>query len=72
MFPIQKGLKQNDASSPMLLNCYLEYAIKRARESQEGPKLNKTLQLLDYDDDDNAMGENVSGIKKKQNSFSRY
>jgi hypothetical protein len=31
MFPIQSGLKQGDASSPVLLNFALEYATRKTR-----------------------------------------
>jgi hypothetical protein len=33
-FPIQNGLKQGDALSPLLLNFALEYAIRRSRKTR--------------------------------------
>jgi hypothetical protein len=32
-FPIQNGLKQGEALSPLLLNFVLEYAIRRSRQT---------------------------------------
>jgi hypothetical protein len=63
-FPIQNGLKQGDASSLLLLNFALEFAIRKVHENQVGLKLNETHQLLLYADDVNLLGDNLDTIKK--------
>jgi hypothetical protein len=66
-FPIQNGLKQGDALSPLLFNFVLEYAISKVQEKQVGLKLNRTHQLLAYADDVILLRYNIHTIKKNRN-----
>jgi hypothetical protein len=50
-FPVQNGLKQEDALSPVLFNFASEYAIRKVRANHVCLKLNRTHQLLVYIDD---------------------
>jgi hypothetical protein len=64
-FPIQNGLKQGDALSPLLFNFALEYAIRKVHENRVGLKLNGTHQLLAYVDV-NLLGDDTDTVRKAQ------
>jgi hypothetical protein len=64
-FPIQNGLKQGGALSPLLFNFVLEYAIRKVQENQVGLKVNGTDHLLLCANDENILGDNMHTTKKK-------
>ena len=63
MFPIKNDLKQGGASSLMIFNFALEYAIRNIRVNQKGLKLNGTNQLLVYVDNFHVLGWSVHTVK---------
>jgi hypothetical protein len=63
-FPIQNGLEQGDALSPLLFNFALQYALRAVQEYQMGMKWNGTHQMLIYADDVHLLGDNINTIKK--------
>jgi hypothetical protein len=65
-FPIQNGLKEGDALSPLLFNFTLEYAIRKVQKIWVGLKLKGTHQLLVHADKVNLLGGNIETIKKHQ------
>jgi hypothetical protein len=68
-FPIQNGLKQGDALSPLLFTFASEYAFSRLQEDREGLKLHGTHQLLAYACDINIKGENIDIVKKNTDAL---
>ena len=67
VFPIKNGLKQGDASSPLLFDCALEFAIRWAQVSQNGVELNGIHQLLVCANDINILGGSIHTMK--QNTY---
>ena len=69
MFPIRNGWKQGDEVSTLFFNFALEYAIRRVHLSQDGLKLNGTLQLLVHADIVNILGGSVRSTIRKTQMF---
>jgi hypothetical protein len=62
-YPIRNGLKQGDALSPLFFNFTLGYTIRRFHVNQDVIKLNGTIQLLVYADD-NVLAGRIHTIPK--------
>ena len=65
-FPIENGLKQGDALSPLPFNFALEYAIRKVQETNLGLDMNGTHQVLAYADDVNLISDDIRTIEKMQ------
>jgi hypothetical protein len=56
-FPVQNGLNQGDALSPLIFNFALEYDTTNAQENKEGFELNGTHQFMVHAAAVNLLGE---------------
>jgi hypothetical protein len=68
-FPIQNGLKQGDALSPLLFNFTLEYAIRKVQENQVSLEMNEHISYW------SMLGDSISTIKENTETLlgaSRY
>ena len=65
-FPIENGLKQGDALSPLQFNFALEYAIRKVKETNLERDMNAIHQVLAYADDVNLIGDDIRKIGRNR------
>ena len=63
-FPIENGLKQGDALSPLTFNFALEYAIRKLEETRLALDMNSNHRILTYVDDVNLIGDDIRTIER--------
>jgi hypothetical protein len=59
-YPTQHGVNRGDALLPSVFNLALEYTIMKVQENQAALKLIGSVQVLDYADDVNVFGDDIS------------
>ena len=69
MIPIRNGLKQEDALSPLLLNFYLDFAIKSVQVLQDSLKLNGAHHIWFYANGITILGGSVHTVKKNREAL---
>jgi hypothetical protein len=68
-FPLENGLKQGSALSPLLFNFSLGHAIRKVHENEVGLELNGIHQMLVWADDINLLGDSINTINKNIETF---
>jgi Reverse transcriptase (RNA-dependent DNA polymerase). len=63
-FPIDNGLEQGDALSPLLINFALKYAIGKVQETNLGLDMNSINQILAYAGDVNLIFNHIKTIAR--------